>query len=92
MVIEMLHAVKIMKDLYNVDMTIDQYPKLISELPQVDIVVTMGCNVVCPNIESLHREDWGLDDPSNQGYEAFKFTVDRIEEKVLDLKKRYQLL
>ena len=33
-----------------VDMT-DHYPKLLDEIPEeVDILITMGCNVVCPYI------------------------------------------
>ena len=35
-----------------------------------------------------HREDWGLDDPSGKEDAAFQNTMDRIEEKVLDLKQR----
>lgn len=41
-------AVRIMKTLYGVDMEKTQYPKLLSDIPAVDIVVTMGCNVQCP--------------------------------------------
>lgn len=43
-------AVRIMKDRYGIDMEKTQYPKLLAELPPVDIVVTMGCNVQCPNL------------------------------------------
>lgn len=43
-------AVRLMKQLYGIDMELDQRPKLLSELPPVDIVVTMGCNVDCPYI------------------------------------------
>ena len=39
------------------------YPKLLSDIPKdIDIVITMGCGVECPNIPSKHREDWGLGD------------------------------
>jgi len=50
----------------------------------------MGCNVQCPFLPCKHREDWGLDDPSGKEDEAFLFTIHRIEEKVLELKKRVQ--
>ena len=43
-------AVRIMKELYGIDMEKDQYPKLIDELPEIDIVITMGCNVQCPSL------------------------------------------
>ena len=41
-------AVRLMKDMYQIDMEKTQYSKLLSEIPQVDIVITMGCNVNCP--------------------------------------------
>ncbi|MFA6935284.1 MAG: arsenate reductase ArsC [Sphaerochaetaceae bacterium] len=51
-------AVRMMKALYGIDMENDQHPKLLSAIPSVDIVVTMGCNVACPNLACEHREDW----------------------------------
>ena len=53
-------AVRIMKELYGIDMEKTQYSKLIDEIPPVDIVVTMGCNVKCPYLPCKHKEDWGL--------------------------------
>ena len=43
-------AVRLMKQLYGIDMEQTQYSKLLNELPPVDIVITMGCNVapICP--------------------------------------------
>ena len=42
-------AVRLMKKLYHIDMEAEsQRSKLLSELPPVDGVVTMGCNVQCP--------------------------------------------
>ena len=41
-------AVRIIKDIYNVDMNETQHSKLIDDLPEIDIVITMGCNVECP--------------------------------------------
>jgi len=69
----------------------EQYPKLLEDIPaELDIVVTMGCNVECPFLPSKHREDWGLDDPSGGPIEGFRVTRDIIKEKVLDIKKRVQ--
>jgi arsenate reductase len=71
--------------------TSKQYPKLLEDIPaELDIVVTMGCNVECPFLPSKHREDWGLDDPSGGPIEGFRETRDIIKEKVLDIKKRVQ--
>ena len=81
-------AVRIMKELYDIDMEETQYSKLLAALPPVDIVITMGCNVDCPYLPSKYREDWGLDDPSGLDDQAFKRTIKLIEEKVLELKER----
>lgn len=81
-------AVRIMKDLYKIDVEATQYSKLIDELPEIDIVVTMGCNVDCPYLPCKHREDWGLDDPTGHPDEEFINTAKLIETKVLELKNR----
>ena len=61
-------------------------PKLLSDIPaEVDILITMGCNVDCPKVPSRHREDWGLDDPSGGPIEDFRETSKLIEEKVKEL-------
>lgn len=84
-------AVNIMKKYYQIDMTKDQYPKLINELGEIDFLVTMGCNVNCPYIPNKVSLDFGLDDPSGKGEEEFLKTAQLIEEKILDLKNKYNL-
>ena len=81
-------AVRLMKQVHGIDMEQTQYSKLLSEIPEVDVVITMGCNVRCPFLACSHREDWGLEDPSGKRDEAFLETIRLIEEKVLDLKAR----
>ncbi|MFZ5987512.1 MAG: arsenate reductase ArsC [Bacillota bacterium] len=81
-------AVRIIKDLYQVDMNESQHSKLLDDIPEVDIVVKMGCNVVCPFLPSKHEEDWGLEDPSGKNDEEFKKTARIIEEKVKNLAER----
>ena len=81
-------AVRLMKQVHGIDMEAAQYSKLLSEIPAVDVVITMGCNVQCPFLPCRHREDWGLDDPSGQDDNAFLTTMGLIEEKILDLKRR----
>ena len=81
-------AVRLMKQVHGIDMEKDQYSKLLSELPEIDIVITMGCNVQCPLLPCKNREDWGLDDPSGKEDDVFLFTMQRIEEKILGLKQR----
>ena len=83
-------AVRLMKKVHGIDMEASQYSKLLSELPVVDIVVTMGCNVQCPSLPCSHREDWGLEDPSGGSDAIFLETISRIEAKILDLRARLQ--
>jgi len=75
-------AVRLMKKLYGIDMEKTQYSKLISEIPTVDIVITMGCNVECPYLPCRHREDWGLDDPTGKSNEEFITVIRNIEHKI----------
>ena len=81
-------AVRLMKTLHGIDMEAAQYSKLLSDIPAVDVVVTMGCNVQCPFLPCTHREDWGLEDPTGKDDAAFIHTIRAIEEKILDLKCR----
>ena len=78
-------AVRLMKQLYNIDMEAMQYSKLLSEIPPVDIVVTMGCNVQCPFLPCKRREDWGLSDPTGKSDQDFIETICVIESKIRDL-------
>ena len=78
-------AVVTIQELYNVDMSVEQYSKTLTELPEIDILITMGCNVECPFLPCRYREDWGLEDPSGKGREHFILTAKTIEEKVKDL-------
>lgn len=82
-------AVRIMKDRYGIDMKKTQYPKLLAELPPVDIVVTMGCNVQCPNLPCRHREDWGLDDPTGKSDSEFLKAIEAIAKNVRELTRRF---
>ena len=83
-------AVRLMKQLYNIDMEQTQYSKLLSALPPVDIVITMGCNVQCPTLPCVYREDWGLADPTCQSDEVFQDTIAQIAAKIMQLKERLQ--
>lgn len=61
-------------------------PKLITDIPEeLDILITMGCNVICPFIPNSHEEDWGLDDPSGGPIEGYRETRDLIRKKVEEL-------
>lgn len=81
-------AVRLVKDIYGIDMEASQSPKRIFDIPQVDRVVTMGCGVVCPHLPYAYEsEDWGLDDPSGQSDAVFKETIAEIDRRVQALIK-----
>ena len=82
-------ARRLMMAMYGIDMEKTQKPKLIQAIPPVEELITMGCNVVCPVLPfSYKSEDWGLDDPTGKGDEAFINVIRRIEEKVIELIER----
>lgn len=81
-------AVRLMKEIYNINMEKNQYPKLISDVPEIDIGITMGCDVVCPQFFAKYREDWELDDPTGKSDEEFIKIIDEIYEKIINLKER----
>ena len=82
-------AVRLMKQVHGIDMEAEgQHSKLLTDIPAVDVVITMGCNVQCPFLPCAWREDWGLEDPTGKPDEEFLETIARIEEKILDLKAR----
>lgn len=81
-------AVRLMKEIYDINMEKTQSSKLLQDIPPVDIVITMGCNVDCPYLPCQYREDWGLEDPTGQSDAVFKDIIQQIETKVLALRKR----
>ncbi len=84
-------AVRLMKRLYGIDMEKTQRSKLLSEIPPVDIVITMGCNVQCPFLPCKHREDWGLDDPTGKSNDEFIAVIRDIDQRIKTLKTRIEI-
>ncbi|MEF9934313.1 MAG: arsenate reductase ArsC [Clostridium sp.] len=85
-------GVKIMKKLYGVDMDKNHYSKTLDDIPDLDVVIKMGCNVMCPIVPNVYMEDWGIEDPTGKGEEEFLKTAKLIEEKVISLKNRINTL
>ncbi|MBI9015167.1 MAG: arsenate reductase ArsC [Clostridiales bacterium] len=82
-------AVEVMEEA-GVDMS-SHHPKLLSDIPEeLDLLITMGCNVSCPFVPNKHSEDWGLDDPSGGPIEDFRVTRELVRSKVLELIKRIE--
>lgn len=63
------------------------HPKTLEEIPDVDYVVTMGCGVECPVLACVHREDWGLDDPSGGSLADYEDCLAAIEQNMLRLRQ-----
>lgn len=84
-------AVRIMKEMYRIDMEKSgQHSKLVSEIPEPDIAISMGCNVKCPFIGRPFDDNWGLQDPTGQDDETFKMIIKEIEADIINLKKNLQ--
>nr|WP_297873701.1 arsenate reductase ArsC [uncultured Blautia sp.] len=81
-------AVRIMKELYDIDMEQTQYSKLIGEIPEPDLAISMGCNVECPFIGKPFDENWGLEDPTGKSDLEFKKIIAEIEKRVLELREQ----
>lgn len=82
-------AVRLMKELYGIDMEKTQFSKTIDSIPEPDVAISMGCGVSCPFIERGFDEDWGLQDPTGKSDEEFKEVIAEIERRIQDLKTRY---
>ena len=79
-------AVRLMKEMHRIDMEENQYSKLIDDLPEVDYVISMGCNVVCPILNFKHKKyDWGIEDPTGKTDEEFIKVIYEIERKLKNL-------
>ena len=76
-------AVRLVTEIYAIDMEETQKPKLLDDIPEVDYLITMGCNVVCPILPyTVKKDDWGLEDPSGKNDQEFIKTIKEIESKV----------
>lgn len=82
-------AVRLMKEIYGIDMEANgQYSKLLSEIPEVEIAISMGCNVGCPFIGRKFDDNWRLEDPTGKSDMEFKKIIQEIEKRIIDLKEK----
>lgn len=81
-------AVRLIKALYGIDMEQTQYSKLISDIPEPDIAISMGCNVGCPFIGRPFDDNWELEAPTGKSDEEFKKVIDEIRVRIMELKQR----
>ena len=81
-------AVRLMKEIYGIDMEANgQRSKLILEIPEIDMAISMGCNVGCPFIGRAFDDNWGLEDPTGKSDEEFRLVISKIEEKIYELRR-----
>ncbi|NLC32254.1 MAG: arsenate reductase ArsC [Clostridiales bacterium] len=85
-------AVRLMKQIYHIDMEESQSPKLLGKLPALDAVITMGCDVECPYLPCTYRDDWALDDPSGKSDAFFIKVIAEIQERLTELNQSLSLI
>lgn len=78
-------AVRLIKEFYGIDMELTQYSKTFEELPDPDIVISMGCDVGCPYIGRAFDYNWELPDPTGHNDEYFKEVIKQIECRIKEL-------
>ena len=83
-------AVRLMKEIYGIDMEKTQCSKTFDMIPEPDIAISMGCVVGCPYIGRAFDDNWGLPDPTGQPDEIFRETIDKIEKNILQLMRQIQ--
>ena len=79
-------AVRIMKELYGIDMEQTQYSKLIFNIPNPDVAISMGCNVGCPFIGRAFDDNWRLEDPTGKSDEELIIIIKEIESRILQIR------
>lgn len=80
-------AQRLMLELHDIDMEgSGQRSKLLSDIPQPDLAVFMGCEVSCPTLSCPRMENWGLEDPTGRSDEEFIHTISIIEGKIISLR------
>ncbi len=78
-------AVRLIKQLYDIDMELTQYSKTVDKIPTPDVAISMGCDVGCPFIGRAFDEDWGLPDPTGKTDAEFITVIKEIEKRIKGL-------
>lgn len=75
-------AVRLIKELYGIDMDLTQYSKTFDKIPNPDIAISMGCDVGCPFIGRDFDDNWNLPDPTGKSDDEFIEVIKQIEENI----------
>ncbi len=79
-------AVRLIKELYGIDMEKTQYSKTFDKIPTPDVVISMGCDVGCPFIGRAFDDNWGLTDPTGKSDAEFINVIKQIESNLHHIK------
>lgn len=79
-------AVRLMKELYGIDMEQSQYSKIFDRIPEPNIAISMGCDVGCPYIGRAFDDNWELNDPTGCPDEVLREIISQIEGRIIRLK------
>lgn len=79
-------AVRLMKEIYGIDMEQTQYSKTYDKIPTPDVAISMGCDVGCPFIGREFDDNWGLEDPTGKNDDVFKRIIKEIEERIVAIR------
>ena len=81
-------SVNFQHHLKSLEVLIKNFIKLITDIPNPDVAISMGCNVGCPFIGRAFDDNWGLEDPTGKSDEEFKIIIREIENKILQLRNK----
>ena len=79
-------AVRLIKELYGIDMVQTQYSKTIDQIPLPDVAISLGCDVGCPFISRAFDDDWGLPDPTGKSDADFVDVIKKIESHIKSIR------
>ncbi|MFH1007889.1 MAG: hypothetical protein V1800_10380 [Candidatus Latescibacterota bacterium] len=60
-------------------------PKTFDQIGQPDVLVTMGCDVICPSIPGVRTVAWQIPDPRGKPIEGFREVKEVIREHLEEL-------
>ena len=78
-------AVRLIKQLYGIDMEQTQYSKTFDKIPTPDVAISMGCDVGCPFIGREFDDNWGLPDPTGKSDGEFIKASEEIKKRIMQL-------
>lgn len=81
-------AVRTIKELYHHDMRINQKPKSVAKLKDVDVLIIVDDETPSLDIPHQHFERWDVDDPYGMDSDAFIRTANKLLSLIELLKKK----